>query len=63
MLIILPSIIINAKENEEFKRQELPINMILVIEVFDVYSIDFIGLFERSHEINYIIVAVDYVSK
>lgn len=54
---------INAKENEEFKRQELPINMILVIEVFDVYSIDFIGLFERSHEINYIIVVDDYVSK
>lgn len=63
MLIILPSIMINAKENEEFKRQELPINMILVIEVFDVYSIDFIGLFERSHEINYIIVVDDYVSK
>ena len=45
------------------KRQELPLNPILVIELFDVWGIDFMGPFMNSHGMKYILVAVDYVSK
>ena len=38
-------------------------NPILVIELFDVWGIDFMGPFVSSHGIKYILVAVDYVSK
>ena len=46
-----------------FKKQELPLNPILVIELFDVWGIDFMGPFVISHGMKYILVAVDYVSK
>lgn len=36
---------------------------ILVIELFDVWGIDFMGPFMSSHGLNYILVAFDYVSK
>ena len=42
---------------------ELPLNPILVIELFDVWGIDFIGHFMFSHGMRYIIVVVDFVSK
>ena len=45
------------------KRQELPMNPILVIELFDVWGIDFMGPFVSSYGMKYILVAVDYVSK
>ncbi|WMV18842.1 hypothetical protein MTR67_012227 [Solanum verrucosum] len=45
------------------KRQELPMNLILMIELFDVWGIDFIGPFLSSYEMKYILVEVDYVSK
>ena len=45
------------------KRQNLPLNPILVIELFDVWDIDFMVPFVSSHGIKYILVAVDYVSK
>ena len=45
------------------KRQELSLNLILVIELFDVWDIDFMGPFASSHGIKYILVAVDYLSK
>jgi len=35
----------------------------LQIEIFDVWSIDFMGPFPKSHYSEYILVAVDYVSK
>ena len=38
-------------------------NPILVIELFDVWGIDFMGPFVSSHGMKYILVAVDYVSK
>ena len=44
-------------------RQELPLNSILVIELFDVWGITFMGPFVSSHGMKYILVAVDYVSK
>ena len=38
-------------------------NTILVIELFGVWDIDFMGPFVSSHIMKYILVAVDYVSK
>ena len=34
-----------------------------MIELFDVWGIDFMGPFVSSHGMRYILVAVDYVSK
>ncbi|XP_073019377.1 uncharacterized protein [Primulina eburnea] len=45
------------------RRHELPLNRILVCELFDVWSIDFMGPFPVSFGNKYILVAVDYVSK
>ena len=41
----------------------MPLNPILEIELFDVWGIDFIGPFPNSFGNQYILVAVDYVSK
>ncbi|CAA7027818.1 unnamed protein product [Microthlaspi erraticum] len=46
------------------KRDEMPINPILEVEIFDVWGIDFMGPFKpSSNGHNYIFVAVDYMSK
>ncbi|KAL0886170.1 hypothetical protein Bca101_010153 [Brassica carinata] len=45
------------------KRNEMPQNSILEVEVFDVWGIDFMGPFPSSYGNKYILVAVDYVSK
>ncbi|XP_031120199.1 uncharacterized protein LOC116023344 [Ipomoea triloba] len=45
------------------KRHEMPLSNILVIDLFDVWGIDFMGPFPTSFGYNYILVAVDYVSK
>ena len=42
---------------------EMPLNGILEIELFDVGGIDFMGPFPISSNCSYILVAVDYVSK
>jgi len=41
----------------------MPLNPILIVEIFDVWGIDFMGPFPASHGYTYILVAVDYVSK
>ena len=41
----------------------MSLNPILVVEVFDVWGIDFMGPFLKSFENEYILVVVDYVSK
>ena len=41
----------------------MTLNPILEIELFDVWGIDFIGPFSNLFENQYILVAVDYVSK
>ena len=41
----------------------MPLNPILVIELFDVWGIDFMGPFPTSFGYIYILVGVDYVSK
>ncbi|KAJ9536000.1 hypothetical protein OSB04_un000828 [Centaurea solstitialis] len=44
-------------------RNEMPLNGILEIELFDVWGIDFMGPFPISNNCSYVLVAVDYVSK
>ena len=46
-----------------FKRNMMPLNPILVIEIFDYWGIDFMGPFQLSFGFLYILVAVDYVLK
>ena len=41
----------------------MPLNPILVVDIFDVWGIDFMGPFPPSFGYLYILVAVDYVSK
>ena len=45
------------------RKHEMPLNNILVCEIFDVWGIDFMGPFPMSFGNKYILVAVDYVSK
>ncbi|XP_022150300.1 uncharacterized protein K02A2.6-like [Momordica charantia] len=45
------------------KLNEMPLNPILEVEIFDVWGIDFMGPFPPSYGKNYILLAVDYVSK
>ncbi|GKC56610.1 reverse transcriptase domain-containing protein [Tanacetum coccineum] len=45
------------------QRDEMPQNAIHVCEIFDVWGIDFMGLFPSLQGNKYILVAVDYLSK
>ncbi|KAI3669590.1 hypothetical protein L6452_40855 [Arctium lappa] len=45
------------------QRNEMTLNGILEVELFDVWGIDFMGPFPPSNKCQYILVAVDYVSK
>ena len=45
------------------RKDELPTHPILEVELFDLWGIDFIGLFTPSYNNMYILLAVDYVSK
>nr|GEY92440.1 hypothetical protein [Tanacetum cinerariifolium] len=45
------------------QRDEMPQNSIQTCEIFDVWGIDFMGLFPSSRGNKYILVAVDYLSK
>ncbi|KAI3676097.1 hypothetical protein L1987_85696 [Smallanthus sonchifolius] len=45
------------------KRNEMPMQPILFVDIFDVWGIDFMGPFPNSFGNLYILVAVDYVSK
>ncbi|KAK4394448.1 Retrovirus-related Pol polyprotein from transposon opus [Sesamum angolense] len=44
-------------------RNEMPETPILIVEIFDVWGIDFMGPFSSSCGFSYILLAVDYVSK
>ncbi|XP_024005000.1 uncharacterized protein K02A2.6-like [Eutrema salsugineum] len=52
-----------AKHGNISKRSEMPQNPIFEVEVFDCWGIDFMEPFISSHNNQYILVAVDYVSK
>ena len=45
------------------RKNEMPLNFILEVEIFDVWGIDFMGPFPSSRDNKYILVTVDYVSK
>ena len=45
------------------RRNEMPLQNILEVELFDVWGIDFMGHFPSSYNNKYILLAVDYVSK
>ena len=45
------------------KKDMISMNPILIIKIFDVWGIDFMGLFPKSFRNEYILVAIDYVSK
>ena len=45
------------------RRNMIPLNPILIIEIFDMWGIDFMGPFPNSYGNLYILVAMDYVSK
>ena len=41
----------------------MPLNPIIVVEIFNVWGINFMGPFSSSFRIKYILLVVDYVSK
>ncbi|WJZ81219.1 hypothetical protein VitviT2T_001072 [Vitis vinifera] len=45
------------------RRNQMPMNPILIVDIFDVLGIDFMGPFPMSFGNSYILVGVDYVSK
>nr|CAN59855.1 hypothetical protein VITISV_007249 [Vitis vinifera] len=45
------------------RRNQMPVNPILIVDLFDVWGIDFMGPFSMSFGNSYILVGVDYVSK
>ena len=45
------------------RHNEMPLNNILEVELFDVWGIDFMGPFSSSFSNQYILAAVDYFSK
>nr|GEY45675.1 reverse transcriptase domain-containing protein [Tanacetum cinerariifolium] len=60
---ILSSESLFAYVRKILQRNEIPQNSIQVCEIFDVWGIDFMGLFPSSQRNKYILVAVDYLSK
>ena len=45
------------------RRNEMPLQGIMVVHIFYVWGIDFMGPFTPSFGNSYILLAVDYVSK
>ncbi|KAL6342198.1 hypothetical protein AAG906_006812 [Vitis piasezkii] len=45
------------------RKNMMPLNPILIVDLFDVWGIDFMGPFPMSFGYSYILVGVDYVSK
>ncbi|KAK9174916.1 hypothetical protein WN944_026920 [Citrus x changshan-huyou] len=61
--VVIYSQVTHDQEGSISKRNMMPLNLILVIEIFDCWGIDFMGFFPSSFGFVYILVAVDYVSK
>lgn len=51
------------KHEEIAARDAMPLTYNLQVKLFDVWDIDFMELFPKSYDCEYILVAVDYVSK
>ncbi|RVW58133.1 Retrovirus-related Pol polyprotein from transposon 17.6 [Vitis vinifera] len=61
---ILPiAMIVHVEAWKLTRRNMMPLNPILIVDVFDVWGIDFMGPFPMSFGHSYILVGVDYVSK
>ena len=45
------------------KRNHMPLKPILEVEIFDLWGIDVMGPFPKVNGYEYILMAVDYVSK
>nr|CAN63263.1 hypothetical protein VITISV_040503 [Vitis vinifera] len=57
-------VVIDAKDLGKLtKRNQMPMNPILIVDLFYVWGIDFMGPFPMSFGNSYILVGVDYVSK
>jgi len=52
-----------CQRSESISKNEMPLNSILEVEIFDVWGIDYMGPFPSSCNNKFILVAVDYVSK
>ena len=52
-----------TKNGEYIKKDEEPLQVILEVELFDIWGMDFMGPFPSSFNHKYILLAVDYVSK
>ncbi|XP_062093965.1 uncharacterized protein LOC133799998 [Humulus lupulus] len=63
MLVPLVRIVIVAKGPGISRRDQIPMNGILEVELFDVCGIDFMGPFPSSYNNKYILLAVEYISK
>lgn len=64
MFTPLLRIVINANTPVDISnKSELPLNNILMCDVFNVWRTDFTGPFPTPFGIKYILVGVDYVSK
>ncbi|XP_074293501.1 uncharacterized protein LOC141620561 [Silene latifolia] len=64
MLLLMSRVVTGVKRNGNIsRRNEMPQNFILEIQVFDVWGIDFQGPYPSSYGNKYILMAVDYVSK
>jgi len=48
---------------KHLKENEMPLNYILEVEVFNLWDIDFMGQFPSFHDNKCIVVAIDHVSK
>ena len=44
-------------------KDAMPLKINLQVEIFDVWGVDFMGPFPMSEQCEYILLAVDYVSK
>nr|GEZ30873.1 reverse transcriptase domain-containing protein [Tanacetum cinerariifolium] len=51
------------RQGKTSQKDEMPLNVIQVCKIFDVWGIDFIGPFPSLRGNRYILVAVDYLSK
>nr|GFA04967.1 reverse transcriptase domain-containing protein [Tanacetum cinerariifolium] len=51
------------RQGKVSQRDEMPQNFIQIYEIFDVWGIDFMGLFPSSKGNKYVLVAIDYLSK
>jgi len=45
------------------RKDMMPLTSIIVVDMFDVWNVDFMGLFSNSFENEYILLCVDYMSK